>query len=100
MSKFTAAMTAAKERTVPETPEFLERESPTVLKSQDQFPRRGRPTGTRSSESTIQVTAYIEASTHYETKIKLLQNAKRTGERQDFSMLIEQLLTEWLKSQL
>lgn len=58
-------------------------------------PRRpGRPTGKRSDENHVQVTAYIRRATHHDVKTVLL------GERKgrDFSMLVEELLAKWLKS--
>jgi hypothetical protein len=60
--------------------------------------RRGRPAGKRSRATTVQVTAYVESAIYLETKIRLLQNAQITGEKQDFSGLVQQLLCEWLKS--
>ena len=105
MSKFTAAMNAAKERgiaVIPAEPEV----KPVNVRQQEQpsapapvAVRRGRPAGKRSSASNIQVTAYIDSTTHVETKIRLLQNARRFGQKQDFSGLVQQLLTEWLDSQ-
>jgi hypothetical protein len=46
----------------------------------------------------VQVTAYVESAIYLETKIRLLQNAQITGEKQDFSGLVQQLLCGWLKS--
>ena len=103
MSKFTAAMNAAKERGIsvvaPEPePTRVDSQSHQQPMPQEQIAvRRGRPVGKRSSASNTQVTAYIDSETHVETKIKLLQNARRFGEKQDFSGLVQQLLTEWLE---
>lgn len=104
MSKFTSAMNAAKDRsaavaTAVEPPKTTRAASRSTAAKRPATARRGRPAGKRSSETTIQVTAYIESSTHVETKIRLLENARNHGEKQDFSGLVQQLLTEWLKRQ-
>jgi len=110
MSKFSAAMNAAKDRgaavappTVPvarpDTRPGTQKAAGRLPRLAAAAPRRGRPAGKRSSASTIQVTAYIEASTHVETKIQLLQNARNHGQKQDFSELVQHLLSEWLKRQ-
>jgi hypothetical protein len=57
--------------------------------------KRGRPKGKRSDPDYEQVTAYIKKETYRQTKIALLQQ----GEVQDFSLLVEQLLSEWLSTQ-
>jgi hypothetical protein len=57
--------------------------------------KRGRPKGKRSDPDYEQVTAYIKKETYRQTKIALLQQ----GEVQDFSLLVEQLLAEWLSTQ-
>ena len=103
MSKFTSAIHAAKglreaslaAETSKNKTSPTERPSSTPQGSS----RPGRPTGKRSNGNTVQVTAYIEASTHMETKIRLLQIAQNQGEKQDFSDLVQQLLREWLKRQ-
>lgn len=57
--------------------------------------RPGRPrTGKRSNPAFEQVSVYIRKDTHREVKIALLREA---GGRQ-FSELVEDLLTEWLKA--
>ena len=58
-------------------------------------PRIGRPRAKRSDSKYRQVTAYIEKDTHQAVKIALLQQ----GNGQEFSELMEQLLTHWLKTQ-
>jgi hypothetical protein len=55
---------------------------------------RGRPTGKRSDGEHVQVTAYVRADTHRDVKIALLQ----AGKGQEFSELVQELLTKWLKS--
>ena len=57
-------------------------------------PRRGRPTGKRSDPDYEQVTAYIKKATHIDIKIALLQD----GQGREFSELVEDLLSEWLKA--
>jgi hypothetical protein len=57
--------------------------------------KRGRPKGKRSDPDYEQVTAYIKKETYRQTKIALLQQ----GDVQDFSLLVEQLLAEWLSTQ-
>lgn len=54
--------------------------------------RRGRPPGKRSNPDFEQVTIYIRKKTHQDAKITLL----KSGERQEFSELIEALLGDWL----
>jgi hypothetical protein len=97
MSKFTAAMNAVKDRQLvisaaAEAPEEA------IAPARPSAKRRGRPAGKRSRATTVQVTAYVESAIYLETKIRLLQNAQITGEKQDFSGLVQQLLCGWLKS--
>ena len=80
-SKFKGLLDAARER-----------EPEPVAKQQ---PVRGRPRGKRSNPDYEQVTAYIRRDTYTEVKIALLQQ----GEGQEFSELVEQMLTEWLSTQ-
>ncbi|MFW6295643.1 MAG: hypothetical protein ACOC04_00470 [Halothece sp.] len=80
MSKFKQILNAAKEKDID---------------SETQAPKRGRPKGKRSNPDYEQVTAYIKKETHRQTKIALLQQ----GEQQEFSELVEHLLTEWLRTQ-
>jgi hypothetical protein len=109
MSKFTAAMNAVKDRSsaapvaaAPVAIDALEASAELtprpVAAARPSGKRRGRPAGKRSRETTVQVTAYVESAIYIETKIKLLQNAQITGEKQDFSELVQQLLADWLKS--
>jgi len=104
MSKFSAALLSAKERGEAESaaqPAMVrtipERPTPAIPPPPPP-PTRGRPAGKRSSTTTVQVTAYIEQATHSATKIQLIKNAG-AGKRQDFSGLIQALLTEWLATQ-
>lgn len=54
----------------------------------------GRPRGKRSDEEHLQVTAYIRRETHLDVKAALLRDQKG----RDFSDLVEELLSKWLKS--
>jgi uncharacterized Rmd1/YagE family protein len=56
-------------------------------------PRRGRPNGKRSNENFRQVTAYIGTETYKQTKMKLIGN----DNRQEFSVLVDELLKRWLR---
>jgi hypothetical protein len=56
--------------------------------------RRGRPRGKRSDPYFEQTTAYIRKDTHREVKIALLQE----GVGREYSELVEDLLSGWLKS--
>ena len=89
MSKFKDILKAAQDR---EKEEPEQQPSPA---SQPEVAKRGRPKGKRSHPDYEQVTAYIRRETYRQTKITLLQQE----EVQDFSELIEKLLTEWLSTQ-
>lgn len=54
----------------------------------------GRPRGKRSDDGHVQVTAYIRRDTHLDVKAALLRDSKG----RDFSDLVEELMTKWLKS--
>jgi hypothetical protein len=57
--------------------------------------KRGRPkVGKRSNTDYIQITAYIRSVTHKNTKIALIEQ----GSGRDMGDLIDELLSEWLKS--
>ena len=57
--------------------------------------KRGRPkVGKRSNTDYIQITAYIRSVTHKNTKIALIEQ----GNERDMGDLIDELLSEWLKS--
>ena len=86
MSKFNDILKAAKERD-------LEVETPVPTEPKPQ--KSGRPRGKRSNPDYAQVTAYIKRETYKNTKIALLQQ----GNNQEFSELVELLLSEWLSTQ-
>ena len=53
-----------------------------------------RALGKRANSDFIQVTAYIRRDTHKAAKIALLQETKQ----REFSELVEDLISEWVKS--
>jgi len=56
--------------------------------------RRGRPSGKRSDPDYVGFTTYIRKDTHHDVKLALLQEK----EGRELSELVEELLTNWLKS--
>jgi len=64
-----------------------------VLPDWTQLTHRGRPRGKRSHPEFEQITAYIRKDTHQAVKVVLLKNGGK-----EFSELLEQLLSEWLKT--
>jgi hypothetical protein len=68
--------------------------SPAPAKITSPAKKRGRPSGKRSDEDYVQVTAYIQKDTHRDVKIALL----KSGDDKDFSELVDSLLASWLKS--
>lgn len=102
MSKFLSAMNAAKDRSssVLEEPiTAVAQDEPREVRAKPAPARRGRPAGKRSNQESVQVTAYIQADTHYATKIALLTNSRRGGPKKDFSDLVQELLAKWLEVQ-
>jgi len=89
-SKFQGLFDAAKKRQ-PEEPAQPEQKETEVVPSPQ---RRGRPKGKRSDPDFEQVTAYIRKQTHQAIKIALLQE----GQDREFSELVEELLSDWLRS--
>ena len=73
----------------------VKKSSPPIVESNSQPVKRGRPKGKRSNPDFEQVTAYVRSKTYRQTKIALLQQS----ELEDFSELVEKLLTEWLSTQ-
>lgn len=101
-SKFSALLSARKEepKPEPEAPATKTSSRPKaatgVSGAGETAPKRqrGRPkaNGKRLNPEYTQVTAYIPAELHTETKINLIRSGKR-----EFSILIEELLTTWNK---
>lgn len=57
--------------------------------------RRGRPaTGKRNDPEYDQTTAYVRKDTYKAVRIALIEE----GEERDYSELVEELLSKWLKS--
>ena len=69
--------------------------SPPTAESSSQPIKKGRPKGKRSNPDFEQITAYVRSQTYRQTKIALLQQE----EIEDFSELVEELLTKWLSTQ-
>ena len=99
MSKFKNILDAANK---PEDIDAVDAEVKAVKKSnppiaEEKSPpvKKGRPKGKRSNPDFEQVTAYVRSKTYRQTKIALLQQ----DELEDFSELVEELLTEWLSTQ-
>ena len=99
MSKFKNILDAANQ---PQEPDTVKKKTKTAKKSSpptvDEKPepvKKGRPKGKRSNPDFEQVTAYVRSKTYRQTKIALLQQE----ELEDFSELVEELLTEWLSTQ-
>jgi hypothetical protein len=56
--------------------------------------RRGRPSGKRSDPDFVQTTAYIRGDTYKAVKIALIEE----DQGHEYSELVEELLSKWLKS--
>jgi hypothetical protein len=56
--------------------------------------RRGRPPGKRSDPDFVQTTAYVRGDTYKAVRIALIQE----DEGREYSELVEELLSKWLKS--
>ena len=102
MSKFLSAMNAAKDRSnivAESVASHIQTAAPKEVRAEPHKVRRGRPAGKRSDEESVQVTAYIQAETHFATKIALLTNLRRGEPKKDFSDLVQELLSKWLEVQ-
>lgn len=87
MSKFDKILSTAKGRDKASTKKSAQ-------DSEAPAKRRGRPTGKRSDPDYEQTTAYIRKDTHRSVKIALLED----GEGREYSELVEELLSKWLKA--
>lgn len=56
--------------------------------------KRGRPSGKRSNPDYVQTTAYVRGDTYKAIKIALIEE----DQGREYSELIEELLSTWLKS--
>lgn len=99
MSKFKDILKAAqkreKEKPAEKPADKLEVKSDSANEPSPPPQKRGRPRGKRSNPDYEQVTAYIKKKTYKETKIALLEQE----EVENFSDLVEKLLSEWLSTQ-
>jgi hypothetical protein len=94
VSKFQAVLSSRevseepqKEKAINFVEEVLPASSPAI--------KMGRPKGKRSNPDYTQVTAYIRQETYKDIRVLLLQK----GDGQEFSELVEELLSEYLKTQ-
>ena len=103
MSKFKNILKAAQDRekekpvekSAEKPREKAEVKSDSPIEASSPPQKRGRPRGKRSNPDYEQVTAYIKKKTYKETKIALLEQE----EVENFSELVEKLLSEWLSTQ-
>ncbi|MEL6442153.1 MAG: hypothetical protein AAFQ80_23275 [Cyanobacteria bacterium J06621_8] len=99
MSKFQNILDAAnkpqEQNTVKKKVKAEKKSSLPAATEKSQPTKKGRPKGKRSNPDFEQVTAYVRSETYRQTKIALLQQSKL----EDFSGLVEELLTEWLSTQ-
>lgn len=99
MSKFKNILDAANKpedkEAVDEEVKAVKKTLPPIVDEKSQPAKKGRPKGKRSNPDFEQVTAYVRSKTYRQTKIALLQQE----ELEDFSELVEELLSEWLREQ-
>jgi hypothetical protein len=94
VSKFQAVLSSREVLEEPQKEEainFVEE----VLPASSPAIKMGRPKGKRSNPDYTQVTAYIRQETYKDIRVLLLQK----GDGQEFSELVEELLSEYLKTQ-
>jgi hypothetical protein len=94
VSKFQAVLSSREVSDEPkgeEAIDFVEN----VLPASSPAIKMGRPKGKRSNPDYTQVTAYIRQDTYKDIRVLLLQK----GDGQEFSELVEELLSEYLKTQ-
>ncbi|MCP3963106.1 MAG: hypothetical protein GY719_35145 [bacterium] len=87
MSKFDAILKSAKEPGQEEKPPRRRRKRPTA-----EEPATKRAPGRRSNPAYRQANAYLPKDLHHEVKVELLKEGK------EYSVLVEELLVDWLKS--
>ncbi len=92
MSKFSAVLAAKRETQDYQVPDG---KAPTDTSLAGDGRRRGRPNAKRSDPMFVQTTAYIRKETLRETKRALLELEDEN--KRDFSELVEELLSTWLK---
>jgi hypothetical protein len=84
-SKFDAVL--GRHKASPSEPQTAERPEPDQTKQ-----GRGRPRGKRTNPDYQQATIYIPRTLHDSVKIALIHDGRR-----EFSELVEELLTQWIK---
>lgn len=100
MSKFRGVLDAARgrERDEAEVPaatrKAARKRTPAAAPAVPMKRGRGRPPGKRSDPDYEQVTSYVRRQTYSDVKIELI----REGKKREFSELVEDLLSQWLKS--
>jgi hypothetical protein len=94
VSKFQAVLSSREISEEPQEEEAIDfvEEVPPALSPATKM---GRPKGKRSNPDYTQVTAYIRQDTYKDIRVLLLQK----GDGQEFSELVEELLSEYLKTQ-
>lgn len=95
MSKFDQILDAAKGRDKSSTKKSSKSSQKTERQNDAPAKRRGRPaTGKRNDPEFDQTTAYVRKDTYRAVRIALIEE----GEERDYSELVEELLSKWLKS--
>jgi hypothetical protein len=94
LSKFDQILDAAKGRDKGSAKKSSKLSQKSPLKT-DEPKRRGRPaTGKRNDPEYDQTTAYVRKDTYKAVRIALIED----GEERDYSELVEELLSKWLKA--
>lgn len=94
MSKFDHILDAAKGREKGSAKKPSKSSQKSSVRT-DEPKRRGRPpTGKRNDPEYDQTTAYVRKDTYKAVRIALIEE----GEELDYSELVEELLSKWLKS--
>ena len=94
MSKFDQILDAAKGREKGSAKKSSKSSQKSAMRT-DEPKRRGRPaTGKRNDPEFDQTTAYVRKDTYKAVRIALIED----GEERDYSELVEELLSKWLKS--
>lgn len=95
VSKFQAVLSSREVSDEPQEEEAIDFVVEEVLSVSPPATKMGRPKGKRSNPDYTQVTAYIRQDTYKDIRVLLLQR----GDGQEFSELVEELLSEHLKTQ-
>ena len=95
VSKFQAVLSSREVSEEPQKEESINFVEEVLPASSPATKMMGRPKGKRSNPDYTQVTAYIRQETYKDIRVLLLQK----GDGQEFSELVEELLSEHLKTQ-